>query len=290
MSGKKLKSLKTDLKEQDKEEIVFKRVKGEGGDKDGLKEAELRRKLNAIVKKYNLEKDFPDEKFANSASLAPEEEIAAKGQIFKDKKLDKLWQKALNSGFDDEQLMLLKEEFTHHEEKVKEYNQMIQEYEETHPGSSRDEAENAIHHQLEDEKPDKSSKFKPRSQSLQDKHIEVKKSYEKLKSQVRDRNIRPLDREFEEMNVQKLWDLAKKSDFTSDELASIKEELNHYQTRIKKLKYFQLQFENEQLEGKKLKPGKEESHLERKVKELDQKVNKVHNYIETKIMRRHIEL
>lgn len=253
-----------------------------------MKEADLRRKLDAILQKYGLEKDFRDEKLTNTVFKTPQEEIAAKGQIFKDKKLDKLWQKVINSGFDDEELMLLKEEFNHHQQKVEEYNRMIQEYEETHPHATRDEAENAIHRMEEEQ--DKSSKMKPRSQSLQDKHIEVKKSYEKLKSQVRDRSVKPIDREFEEMNVQKLWDLAKNSDFTSDELASLKEELNHYQTRIKKLKYFQYQLENEQMQGKELKPGKDESHLEKKVRELDQKVNKVHSYIETKIMRRHIEL
>lgn len=51
---------------QDKEELIFKRVKSEGGDKDGLKEAELRRKLTSIMSAYGLlhhfEPNSPKEK------------------------------------------------------------------------------------------------------------------------------------------------------------------------------------------------------------------------------------
>lgn len=46
---------------QDKEELIHKRVKSEGGDKEGLKEAELRRKLTSIMSAYGLLHHFdPD--------------------------------------------------------------------------------------------------------------------------------------------------------------------------------------------------------------------------------------
>lgn len=45
---------------QDKEEITYKRVKSEGGDKEGLKEAELRRKLTNIMSVYGLREHFGD--------------------------------------------------------------------------------------------------------------------------------------------------------------------------------------------------------------------------------------
>lgn len=41
----KLKSLFSELKIHDKEEITYKRLKSEGSDKEGLKEAEMRKKL-----------------------------------------------------------------------------------------------------------------------------------------------------------------------------------------------------------------------------------------------------
>lgn len=45
---------------QDKEEITYKRVKSEGGDKEGLKEADLRRKLTNIMNAYGLREHFTD--------------------------------------------------------------------------------------------------------------------------------------------------------------------------------------------------------------------------------------
>lgn len=45
---------------QDKEEITYKRVKSEGGDKEGLKEAEIRRKLTNIMNVYGLREHFDD--------------------------------------------------------------------------------------------------------------------------------------------------------------------------------------------------------------------------------------
>jgi hypothetical protein len=44
----KLKSLFSELKIHDKEELTWKKLRAEGGDKDGLKEAELRKKLTGI--------------------------------------------------------------------------------------------------------------------------------------------------------------------------------------------------------------------------------------------------
>lgn len=44
----------------DKEEITYKRVKNEGGDKEGYKEAELRRKLTTIMNNYGLREHFED--------------------------------------------------------------------------------------------------------------------------------------------------------------------------------------------------------------------------------------
>ncbi|XP_074598090.1 alpha-2-macroglobulin receptor-associated protein [Brevipalpus obovatus] len=204
--------------------------------------------------------------------------IGVIGDTFKDKKIEKLWQKALKAGFNDEQLQILKEEFMSHQDKFDDYHRLIREFE---------NMENSIH--IDEE--EKTMRMKNKEQFLQDKHIQVKKSYDTLKSKVREASVKTGDGDFDEPRVQKLWDLAKKSNFAPDELASLKEELTHYQTRVRKLKYFEDQLENDIHLGKnKPKPGKEETHLEHKVKELVHKVDKLHNHLETKIMRRHIEL
>lgn len=44
----------------DKEELLHKRMKSEGGDKDGMKEAILRRKLTSIMTMYGLREHFED--------------------------------------------------------------------------------------------------------------------------------------------------------------------------------------------------------------------------------------
>jgi len=53
-------ALYADLKLQDKEELQLKRLKSEGNDKDGLMEAEIRRKFKGILNTYNLLEYFED--------------------------------------------------------------------------------------------------------------------------------------------------------------------------------------------------------------------------------------
>lgn len=45
--------------------------------------------------------------------------------LFKDKKLNMLWAKAEASGFTSEELVALKEEFTHHQEKIDQYYDLL---------------------------------------------------------------------------------------------------------------------------------------------------------------------
>lgn len=60
MTEPKLKSLFGELKIHDKEELTWKHLRAEGKDKDGLKEAELRKKLSTIMSDYGLMDTFDD--------------------------------------------------------------------------------------------------------------------------------------------------------------------------------------------------------------------------------------
>merc|ERR1719290_565324 len=51
----KLERLYSKLKVQDKDELTMKKLKTEGGDKDGIKDAEVRRKFALIMKKLKTE-------------------------------------------------------------------------------------------------------------------------------------------------------------------------------------------------------------------------------------------
>lgn len=56
----KLASLYTELKIHDKEELAWKQLNSQHKDKDGLKEAELRKKLVGIMSTYGLLQHFED--------------------------------------------------------------------------------------------------------------------------------------------------------------------------------------------------------------------------------------
>lgn len=129
LSETKLKSLFGELKLHDKDEITWKHLRAEGKDKDGMKEAELRKKLLNIMSMYNLLDQADDVTDENKAKpFKPLNEASDKyinKSLFKDKKLNKLWQKAETSGFTQEELLALREEFGHHQDKIDQYYSLL---------------------------------------------------------------------------------------------------------------------------------------------------------------------
>lgn len=131
----KLQSLYTQMKMQDKEEIQYKQ-NNRDGDKDGSDAAKLRGKLIGIMKAYNLldysdhdknEKPGKHDKY----SKARGDYYANKIGTFKDKKLNKLWNKAELAGFTADELGELKKEFSHYDEKVEMYYKLLDNLDET---------------------------------------------------------------------------------------------------------------------------------------------------------------
>lgn len=134
----KLKSLFTDLKIHDKEELTWKQQNGQHKDKDGLKEAALRQKLVGIMSTYDILEHFDDtqdpEKYKHHKAYAGR--VTKDGEhkrdshmnrsLFKDKKLSKLWERAEVSGFTAEELAALREEFVHHQDKVDMYYAILE--------------------------------------------------------------------------------------------------------------------------------------------------------------------
>lgn len=118
-----------ELKLHDKEEITWKHLRAEGKDKDGLKEAELRKKLLNIMSMYNLLDQADEvEDPSKARPFKPLNEATDKyinKSLFKDKKLNKLWQKAETAGFTQEELLALKEEFNHHQDKIDQYYALL---------------------------------------------------------------------------------------------------------------------------------------------------------------------
>lgn len=115
------------MKIQDKEELQYKQTKREE-DADGSAAAKIREKLITIMKAYDL-LDYSDH--ANNKYVKPakydkySKDHINKVATFKDKKLNKLWNKAEMAGFTADELTTLKKEFSHYEEKVDLYYKLL---------------------------------------------------------------------------------------------------------------------------------------------------------------------
>ncbi|KAI2533576.1 LDL receptor related protein associated protein 1 [Homo sapiens] len=117
----RLAELHADLKIQERDELAWKKLKLDGLDEDGEKEARLIRNLNVILAKYGLD-GKKDARQVTSNSLSGTQEDG-----LDDPRLEKLWHKAKTSGkFSGEELDKLWREFLHHKEKVHEYNVLLE--------------------------------------------------------------------------------------------------------------------------------------------------------------------
>lgn len=113
------------MKLQDKEELQYKQYNAEK-DKGGIMAKKLRAKLVEIMKSYGLlefEESIDDQSQSNNRN-SPSDAYKNKSQ-FKDKKLNKLWEKAELAGLSADELNTLKEEFNHYQTKVDEYYELL---------------------------------------------------------------------------------------------------------------------------------------------------------------------
>uniref|UniRef100_A0A0A9WRM6 Alpha-2-macroglobulin receptor-associated protein n=1 Tax=Lygus hesperus TaxID=30085 RepID=A0A0A9WRM6_LYGHE len=293
----KLKSLFSELKVHDKEEMQWKRLAAEGSDKDGLLEAELRRKLTSIMNVYGLLEHFEDvpdpRQFKPHNSYPGRVDDHLNRHLFRDKKLNKLWEKAERSGFTPEELRMLKEEFDHHQEKVDQYYSILN----TVEADSIDEKLDRFNEldQLEESDP-VSRDYLAKVIQLRDSHKTIRDDYDRL---YRLAMSGPDSQEFIEPKVQGLWKLAMTANFKPDELESIKSELQHYEKRLLKLRRMHLDAAMGQ-EKRKIGGGYDYnqnvnihypgSFSEDEIKHQTRKVAKIHLDLESKIMERHSEL
>ncbi|XP_022210975.1 alpha-2-macroglobulin receptor-associated protein [Drosophila obscura] len=301
----KLKSLYMELKIHDKEEIAWKQLNSQHKDKDGLKENELRQKLIGIMSSYDLLEHFGEtedvEKIKPYKKFHDPEERHKNKSLFKDKKLNRLWEKAEVSGFTSEELKSLKQEFEHHQDKVDVYYSLLENI-----GSvDTDKHENAINtedldtynlisnndaNENEIKTHDQNvKKFENELNTLRGHHVGIKDHYDRLERLV---SSGPHSQDFIEPKVQGLWRVAQASNFTVKELASIKTELNHFESRLLKLRHLHaehaLHKEKYKDEKHKDKSNRFED-MEDQLKKQARKVEKLQENIEKTIFK-HSEL
>ncbi|CAG0914041.1 unnamed protein product [Notodromas monacha] len=222
LDGQKLAQLRDELLVQDKQEAHLKQLKAEGKDKEGLYEAKLRNRLNMLMIKYSLVdpsrvRDSGTELDDNSGAR-----LLTKANI-KDKKLQKLWTKAEEAGFTFEELLTLKQEFVHYQEKQEMLETLL-----------ADVGPNLIN-ELDPEK------HHTRINLLRAELKSEMKKFEKVASvKLTDSQKRAVDREgFFHPRVSSLWKLAQTSNFSADELESLRDELRHFEARVDKLEHLQ---------------------------------------------------
>ncbi|KAM8801538.1 alpha-2-macroglobulin receptor-associated protein [Rhynchonycteris naso] len=289
LSPVELSELHADLKIQERDEFAWKKLKAEGLDEDGEKEAKLIRNLNVILTKYRLDGRKDAQALSgNSLNDGTEQDS------LEDPRLEKLWHKAKTSGkFSREELDKLWREFQHHREKVREYNVLLE-------ALSRTEEvhENAIS-PLDMSRVQEEAVLQSRHAELKDRLRGISQGYDRLRK-VSHQGY-SAEAEFEEPRVIDLWDLARSANFTEKELESFREELKHFEVKIEKHSHYQKQLEISHQKLQHVERFGDQEHvsrnkeryamLEEKTKELGYKVKKQLQDLSSRVSRaRHNEL
>lgn len=223
----------TDLKLQDKQELEWKQANVETAavdDKSGSKAATMRTRLARILSTYGLLDQFAEQSQPDEAkykkydkdfwrAVDGDDEI----ELFKDKRLNELWQKIDRSGFTGEELQALREEFDHHQQKVALYNNLLvdnnNKYAPKDDGraNERDMGINNWEMDLEQD-------------------VEIREDFDRIDRKVAQG---PTNRDFIEPSVRDLWREANSPEinFSEDELQSLRVELMHYESRLLKLRH-----------------------------------------------------
>ncbi|XP_044299996.1 alpha-2-macroglobulin receptor-associated protein [Varanus komodoensis] len=272
LSAVKLAELHSDLKIQEKDELSWKKLKAEGLDEDGEKEAKLRRNLHVIMAKYGM--NGKKEAAAQATNFIKD---GLENDSLEDPRLEKLWNKARSSGrFQEEELDKLWREFAHHREKVREYNillETVRRAEDTH--------KNMIN-PLEEEQLRKEERLLGQHSELKERLHSINQGFERLR-RVSHQGYDATS-EFEEPRVIDLWDMAKSTNFTEKELESLREELKHFEAKVEKHHHYQKQLEISHQKLKHVEGTGDKEHivrnkekytmLEEKTKDLGYKVKK----------------
>ncbi|XP_072318499.1 alpha-2-macroglobulin receptor-associated protein [Eucyclogobius newberryi] len=243
--------LHSDLKIQEKDELQWKKLKVEGLDENGEKEAQLRRNFNVILAKYGMD-GKRDARTMESNSLKDHD--IREGDQFDDPRLDKLWNKAQSSGkFSSEELQSLKREFQHHKDKIQEYNILmdtVSRTEEIHKNVISPLEGDTKEHVLHQKHTDLKLKMK-----------DLNQGFERLRKISHEGFTE--DSEFREPRVIELWEAAKRSNLTQDELDSLKEELRHFETKVEKHNHYQEQLELSHQKLRHVEGLGDEEHIKR---------------------------
>lgn len=136
----------------------------------------------------------------------------------------------------------------------------------------------------------KKSDYMDKSNLVREKHREIKDNIDRLERKA---SKGPKSSDFIEPKVQGLWRVAMSSNFTADELSSLKIELLHYESRLLKLRSMHSEHAFTLEKYKNADHGDKHNEkinsLEENIKKQSRKVEKIQETIEKKIFK-HTEL
>ncbi|XP_050436749.1 alpha-2-macroglobulin receptor-associated protein [Adelges cooleyi] len=284
-----LRSLLSELRIQDEDERELKVYKTKNMDKDGEMESIVRKKLLGILERYKLSYHFEDgdEPKNNKSDFDIQDRVPGDSSIvvdkylLHDKRLNKLWAQAKQSGFTSIELIALKEEFLEHQKKIDEYYSLMNEVEHMQndiPIALSKKGLNDDHNSLYET--DNFVKFNHRQRELENRIQDIKDSFDRLH---RLSLTGPNSEEFVEPKVQEVWLKAQASGFGQDELQLLHDELKEYERRLLKLRHLNVD----------LAAGNKDNHqddLDKKIKKESRTVQKLHKAIDDKINKRREEL
>uniref|UniRef100_A0A182SZY4 Alpha-2-macroglobulin RAP C-terminal domain-containing protein n=1 Tax=Anopheles maculatus TaxID=74869 RepID=A0A182SZY4_9DIPT len=200
----------------------------------------------------------------------------------------------------------MREEFDHHQAKIDVYYSLLERLgDDDEEQLANHQGENAVNEDEHDrynevdraEEPDRSQPggggvnkqhaYLHKSNQLREKHREIRDNFDRLD---RIASKGPNSQDFVEPKVQGLWRVALASDFSADELASLKVELLHYESRLLKLRHMHAEHALS-LEKHKQSDAKADTHkqMEENIKKQTRKVEKIQEEVERRIFK-HSEL
>lgn len=287
LEPEELKSLFLELRNLDIEFLAAKQMRGDGKDPDGTVFRQTEKNLAKVLEEHHFS-DILDsldgmKHDKHGTSKVEDHHVNSvhskidNREFIKDKRLNKLWNKALDSGFTEDELLGLKEELLHHQKKLDTYDKMAAQV-------GRDAHENSVKYDTEEDRLELKSQLKSDRSRIEQ---ELKELQTRIHSE--DRPKVP----FTHPRVKTLWFSAVASNsFTEKELESLKEELAHFQSRLEKLEFYKSEMtgseKNLKKVGKDHLQSAEHTDHEQKVKHFAYKVDKLEKYLQARIM--HSEL
>ncbi|XP_005094211.1 alpha-2-macroglobulin receptor-associated protein [Aplysia californica] len=287
VSGQDLADLYADLKVHDKYEANLKKVRSENKDEDGTIEEKVLTNYKRIMTRYLPDSLPAESRETNEIPLYDDFYEPEKEVFFQDSKLQNMWVRAQQAGFSEEDLNTLKVEFEHQQMKIHEFEFV---HRELYNNAGTEDNTVDVSQMKLNLSPDE---VNMKVEELKNTKTNVKEGFMKLEKLAS--SLPSSEPAFQDSRVQALWSMAKKTNWTSEELSSFQEELHHFETRVSKHRYYvnELKYAKEAVEaGEGEESIEKHEFLTEKASVMKKTIGKIHSGLKERVEEalEHIEL